>query len=291
MERRMQSNVDLIIYHRDCPDGFCAAFVAHKKYPSANLLGTTYGEPEPLNMLVGLGLDVLVVDYSWKREAMCRVAELTHSIQVIDHHKTAQKELEGLDFATFDMKRSGAGLTWDLLFPDTPRPWYVDYVEDRDLWNWKLPDTRVVSAFLMTLPHTLEAWETLDSLTVEDAVRLGSGALAHVRHYVEKVTAQVQSGHIDKYTAGVVNAAYTNISEVCNELCAKYSIGVGWFERGDGMIQFSLRSVGELDVSEIAKQFGGGGHKNASGFQLPLHEGRAVLDQILGRYVDAASPK
>jgi nanoRNase/pAp phosphatase (c-di-AMP/oligoRNAs hydrolase) len=32
---------------------------------------------------------------------------------------------------------------------------------------------------------------------------------------------------------------------------------------------FSLRSIGDFDVSEIAKQYGGGGHKNASGFRLP----------------------
>jgi nanoRNase/pAp phosphatase (c-di-AMP/oligoRNAs hydrolase) len=49
------------------------------------------------------------------------------------------------------------------------------------------------------------------------------------------------------------------------------------------MIQFSLRSRGELDVSAIAKKLGGGGHKNAAGFQLPLIRGRNVLDGILGR--------
>jgi nanoRNase/pAp phosphatase (c-di-AMP/oligoRNAs hydrolase) len=33
--------------------------------------------------------------------------------------------------------------------------------------------------------------------------------------------------------------------------------------------EFSLRSVGDFDVSEIAKSFGGGGHKNAAGFKVP----------------------
>jgi nanoRNase/pAp phosphatase (c-di-AMP/oligoRNAs hydrolase) len=32
----------------------------------------------------------------------------------------------------------------------------------------------------------------------------------------------------------------------------------------------SLRSNGGYDVSVIAKAFGGGGHKNAAGFEVPV---------------------
>ena len=275
--------MDLIIYHRDCPDGFCAAFVAKKKYPNAELFGCTYGEEPPFNKLVGKSLDVLVVDFSWKREETCAIAELTHSIKILDHHKTAEKELAGLDFVTFDMKRSGATLTWDTLFPGQPRPWYVNYCEDRDLWNWKLPESKEVSGYVMALPHTIAAWSTLDSFSAQEAAASGRAIRLHIDHYIEKVVAQKQFGKLAGHTVAIVNAAYPNISDVGNVLCGDAEIGAGWFERGDGMIQFSLRSVGDLDVSAIAKKFGGGGHKNASGFQLPLAEGRNVLDGILGR--------
>ena len=56
-----------------------------------------------------------------------------------------------------------------------------------------------------------------------------------------------------------------------------------WFERGDGITQFSLRGDGSVDVSAIAKSFGGGGHHNAAGFQLSLEEGRNLVDSILRR--------
>jgi nanoRNase/pAp phosphatase (c-di-AMP/oligoRNAs hydrolase) len=40
----------------------------------------------------------------------------------------------------------------------------------------------------------------------------------------------------------------------------------------------SLRSFHEtVDVSEIAKKYGGGGHKKAAGFRLP---GDAVVDEL-----------
>ena len=35
-------------------------------------------------------------------------------------------------------------------------------------------------------------------------------------------------------------------------------------------VDVSLYSVGEHDVSAIAAEFGGGGHRNAAGFSVPL---------------------
>lgn len=274
--------MNLIIHHKDCPDGFCAAFVAKKKYPEAEILGKSYGEPLPLTEV--FDKDVLVVDFSWRtKEDNRKLCNAARSFRILDHHKTAQEALTGEPYATFDMNRSGATLTWDTLFPDLKRPWYVNYVEDRDLWKWVLPRTREISAYTMALPHTIEAWSVLDKITADKAADLGEGALAHVRHYVEKAVAQRQNGVLSGHTAAVVNAQYMNISEVGDVLCDHAEIGVGYFERGDGITQFSLRSRNDLDVSVIAKSFGGGGHKNAAGFQVSYQIGREIVDSILGR--------
>jgi uncharacterized protein len=282
--------MDLVIFHSDCPDGFASAFIAKKRYPEAQLLPATHGQP----VFINPGMDILVVDFSWKRDICEAIRSEAKSLTILDHHKTAEAELAGLDYATFDLNRSGATLTWDTLFPnyptvraqglyDTSCPWYVRYVEDRDLWRFALPDSKEVNAYIMALPHTIEAWSTLDHMSVDYAANLGRAIRLHIDHYIEKVVAQRQPGTIGRYTAAVVNAAYPNISDVCNELCKYANIGVGWFERSDGQIQFSLRSVGSLDVSDIAKSYGGGGHQNAAGFQVELNRGRSILDSILNR--------
>lgn len=51
-------------------------------------------------------------------------------------------------------------------------------------------------------------------------------------------------------------------------------------EQEDGKIKVSLRSRGEVDVEKIARSHGGGGHKNAAGFEL---EGKpeAVKDRVV----------
>lgn len=290
--------MDLIVTHAKCPDGWCAAFIAKKRYPEAEILALDHGEPVPFEQVDGK--DVIVTDFSWPvRADNIQLAILAKSFHIYDHHKTAQKCLEGLDFATFDMKRSGAGLTWDYLFGcntihtcethGKPRPWYVDYVEDRDLWNWALPNSKAVNAYLMSLPMTIEAWSALDILKVEQAEQFGVNILRHVDRYVREAADLSQRGFIripettgGFYTAEVVNMLYPNCSEVGNALAQKADVGMTWFEKKDGL-QFSLRSIGHIDVSEIAKQYGGGGHKNASGFRLSVGEGRELIDKILGR--------
>ena len=45
----------------------------------------------------------------------------------------------------------------------------------------------------------------------------------------------------------------------------------------------SMRSKGDVDVNAVAKQFGGGGHKNASGFTVtePLDQVRPRIIQLI----------
>jgi oligoribonuclease NrnB/cAMP/cGMP phosphodiesterase (DHH superfamily) len=299
--------MDTIYYHGHCPDGWCAAFIASKRYPEAKLIPLDHGGVQ-LNPVHYEDRDVLMVDFSLRtREENDELAHRAKSFRILDHHKTAQAALTiecpyndnkvTVSYATFDMKRSGAGLTWDYLFgkdatdliyPDgsnfqEPRPWYVDYVEDRDLWNWKLPDSRAVCAYLGTLPLDAASWAHLDQKSAIDAATLGWGALAHIDHYVREAVKQAQVGVLQGYQTAVVNALYLNCSEIGNELAKDYPVSLTWFERHDGIIQFSLRSEGDIDVSAIAKVFNGGGHMHAAGFQLDLVHGRIVIDRILGR--------
>jgi nanoRNase/pAp phosphatase (c-di-AMP/oligoRNAs hydrolase) len=294
--------VDLIIYHNNCPDGFTAAYIAKKRFPEATLYPRDHGLPVPYEDLIGK--DVLVVDFSFrKKEENRAVAAAAKSFLILDHHKTAQAELEGERYAVFDMNRSGAGLAWDCLFgknawprpgidaiPDGySRPWWVNYVEDRDLWRHKLPYSKEVNAFIMTFPYTIEGWNRMSALTVEQAIESGKVALLQVDHYVREAVKQAQYSTWNivgqTYSTAVLNVPYLNCSEIGDVLSGGVNVSVTWFERGDGIIQFSLRSKGDVDVSKIALVYGGGGHKNAAGFQLPLAEGRAAIDKILGRYI------
>lgn len=310
-----------ILYHNSCPDGWCAAYIALKKYPSAKLMPLNHGlNDAQLNDLFAAvrGEDVLMLDYSLRtRELNDALNQAAKTFRILDHHKTAEAVLAGAGYATFDMKRSGAGITFDYLFGKDSqschekaqtewcdhsgpgdfmghtckggsRPWYVDYVEDMDLWNWKLKDSKIITAFLMASPRNEVTWDFIHSMKASDALRLGEGIRTQVDYYTRSVVAEKQEGILPfegrNYRTAVLNIPYAGVSEAGNALCKEgYEIGLAWFERGDGQIQFSLRSEGDIDISPIAKYFGGGGHAHAAGFQVTVAKGRAIVDEILGR--------
>jgi oligoribonuclease NrnB/cAMP/cGMP phosphodiesterase (DHH superfamily) len=275
--------IDLIVYHGGCSDGFCAAYIAKKVYPDAEMFPAYYSGEMP----DVLDRKVLMLDFAYPRGVLNQMHNMAKALVVLDHHKTAQEELAGFPWATFDMTRSGATMAWDYFHSPEPRPWYVRYVEDRDLWKFVLPCSREVSAYLGTIPYTVEAWDRLaqESLT-QGVISKGEGVLSHIQQYVEKVKNHARGGMLNGYSVAIVNTAYPNISEVGEALVNDGAeISIGYFERNDGMFQFSLRSKkGGPDVSAIAKTFpGGGGHVTAAGFELPYVEGRKLVDKILGR--------
>lgn len=276
------------------------------KYPEAELMGMNHGpDPVVIDALIdyATGKDVIMVDYSLRtRDLNDRLNIAAKSFRILDHHKTAQAALEGASYAKFDMKRSGAGLAWDYLFgkdngiPDpagygdvhAPRPWWVNYTEDQDLWNWALPDSQEINAFLMVQPRTVEHWNVITKYRQNAAFDKGMGARQYIEYYTRSVVAEAQEGVLvfegTNYRTTILNIPYAGVSEAGGALCKQgYPVSLLWFERGDGITQFSLRGDGTVDVSAIAKTYGGGGHNNAAGFQLTLKMGRALVDLILGR--------
>lgn len=295
--------MDLIVFHNNCPDGTTAAYIAKLRYPDAELLPRDHGVEPPYDLVKDK--DVLVVDFSWRtREQNDKLASLAKSFRILDHHKTAEAVLAGAPYATFDMNRSGAGLAWDYLFGNdcepistawnplallVPRPWWVNYVEDRDLWRFNLPDSHAVNNYIMTFPYTIEGWLTMTKAPLSLAVQAGKDIQLQIDKYVCEAVKQAQRGHLNlnnkQYTVAIVNVPYINCSEVGHVLSETADVGLSWFERSDGVIQFSARSRGDIDVSEIAKQFNGGGHLHAAGWQMSVTEGRRLVDSILGRGV------
>jgi c-di-AMP phosphodiesterase-like protein len=172
------------------------------------------------------------------------------------------------------------------------RPWWVNYAEDMDLWNWALPNSQEINAYLMTRPRTVECWDAIVKHdTPETAQVAGIGVRSYIEYYTRSVVAEAQEGSMDGYKVAVLNIPYVGVSEAGNALCkAGYPIALCWFERGDGITQFSLRGDGSVDVSAIAKSFGGGGHANAAGFQVSVAEGRELVDKVLGR-TDYVTPR
>lgn len=258
----------MVIYHGDCIDGFTAAWVASVVHGDmAEYVPGIHGEPPP----DVTGCDVLVVDFSYPRATLIEMHARAKSLRVLDHHKTAQADLEGLDFCLFDMNRSGAGLAQDeLLAGKNP---LVAYVQDRDLWRFELPHSKEVNAWIGSFDMTFDNWFLMNEQLLQrigGIVDQGSALLRAVDRYCAEMAKQARLLRFQGYLVPVVNAPYINTSELVGHLAEQPDtpFAVGWFQRADGKYQYSLRSRSEFDVSELAKLFGGGGHRQAAGFTV-----------------------
>lgn len=285
----------IVIYHDGCPDGTAAAWATWTVFgAAATYLPATYGsEPPPVvDPATNEPRDVIIVDFSYPRNALVKIAEEARSVIVLDHHKTARENCEGLPFCVFDMERSGAGLAWDHFRAGDPRPWLIDYTEDRDLWRHALTSTREVNAWLRSQPRTIEGYDLASATPLDVARALGAEILAAERVYIESVKTRASLAVIDGHVVPVVECGRHCASEIVGELSESHPFAASW-ELRDGAVCYSLRSRGDgLDVSTIARRFGGGGHRNAAGFSspVPVHVGCATESSESFRPTSAEAP-
>jgi uncharacterized protein len=277
----MTNNRTLVLYHANCWDGFCAAWAFHRADPDAEFVPMQYGDTPP----DVTGRDVYVLDFSFKRDVLLTMKAAARSLLVLDHHKTAEAELAGLDFCTFDMNKSGGRLTWEFLAEHGNvhpiAPWLVDYTEDRDLWRWSLPKSKEINSALRTYSLDFDVWDCLhsDPATRDRLIDEGMAILRAEQAIIESHVKNAHETTIDGHKVLCVNAT-TLISEIAGELAKDRPFGVCWFEGDNNERVYSLRSRdGGIDVSEIAKAHGGGGHRNAAGFRVPATGATGVFSQ------------
>lgn len=274
----MPIGTPLVVYHANCADGFCAALVARRRMPGAEFVPAHYGDDPPPGA-EDKDRPLYVLDFSYPRDVLFRLAALRHEeVIVLDHHKTARTALDGLEIelaanncgdaltVRFDEGKSGAALAWEHFFPRAEAPWLVRYVEARDLWRFDLPGSREVSAALASYPFDFDVWEDLSRRRPEELAGEGVAILRYQGRLVAGAVAHAGREEIGGYIVPVVNATCL-ISETAGELAKGQPFAACWFEKADGKRVYSLRSEeGGVDVAEIARQYGGGGHKHAAGF-------------------------
>ena len=252
-----------VLYHSRCDDGFGAAYSAWLVLgDKAQYIPVTHGDPPPV---LPDDAVVAIVDFSYKRPVLIELHDRLRGLIVLDHHLTAQSELTGLDFVHFDMDHSGAHLAWCFFHPEEPPPELLRYVEDKDLWRFLLPESKEVTAALRSYPMSFTIW---NQLKVEDLRREGVSMLRFQELQVDAACERVRFAQILEWEVPIVNATDCR-SEIANRLCELYpqtAFAAAYYDNNQGFRCWSLRSLGDFDVADVAQRLGGGGHKNASGF-------------------------
>ena len=287
-EKRRDMPKPLVIYHAHCTDGFGAAYAAYRSlgdladYMPMNYDDKRLSHPEDIRELVD-GRVVYVLDFSFPEAVTKQIIQDSHYFVWLDHHKTAFENWAGDErdlyvdeseytYIVLNNSKSGALLAWEYFHPNSEPPIVIKHIDDRDRWQFKMRGSKEVHAALQTdKPWTFDQW---DLLTHDDhygsLFSQGSTIIKAQEQQVACTAQYARSCQIGDATGLCVNTN-VHISEVGHELTKKSgTFGLVWYLNADNRANCSLRSEGDYDVSAIARRFGGGGHKNAAGFNCDV---------------------
>jgi len=284
---------DQIVSHGPaCSDGLCAMWVAtryHKQNRSEFIqqyLNTHTTEIDVYNT------SILFMDYSPTYDQLLVLLSRGNRVTIIDHHLTTVSHLSPLlniDYEKIyptlkliiDINKSAGELVWDYFYGNNyPCPLFIQYIGDRDLWLWRLPNSKNINkAFDI---KDLIQFKKFDKLykkeTSGDVVKnlyynklshMGSICLLAENRLLQKMAKGSILVKMDIYNVRVVSQ-YVLINELGSYLCesSDCDFALIWkYNPIKDTIYVSLRGTDKSpDLSKIAEKFGGGGHRNASSF-------------------------
>lgn len=268
----------LVIYHKNCFDGIAAAWIAQQALGEENveLYAMSYNDEPCLHYFEGRC--VLVVDFSFDELTTREIAVVAAQVTIIDHHKTSYEVFKNLEMnqpANLRMFHDGrfCGATSTARHFSMPEPWWLSYVNDYDMWHFRERGSKEVALWMRAQGCSLDTIDALNAFKNADAViELGKPIVA----YHNQIVAQTCESAIPIVAEGVqvpavINFAGLTTSFIGDTLRVNAPFAVIFHARSDGTWGASLRSCAEgLDVSMIAKKYGGGGHRNAAGCEAPV---------------------
>jgi len=269
-----------ICFHHNDPDGRASgAIVRYALNKEVLLIESDYGDTDIPWDKIKEADRVIVTDFSFPKDVMLRIAEESHLVW-IDHHKSAMLEFEeiGKDWDGIrDLSEAGCVLTWKYFFPQKPVPYAIVLIGDRDIWRWAEKDTGPFNDYIYNQNHRADhdaLWLPLfndDKGLLERMIK--EGTLLRETE-LKRINRLMKSRSYEAYFEGhrtlVINTPGTgDIGNYGRD--RGYEITYCYSDQmRDGKLATNVTLYSNtVDVSVIAKKFGGGGHAGASGFSFP----------------------
>ena len=288
--------IDLIIFHYPCQDGLSSAWIAHhflknknKEHELMPVQNNSSYSDEFLDNLYKKSKDnyVAIFDFSFNLEITYKLKSISKGLIILDHHITNSNNLKDLNYAYFDMDYSGVGLTWKYFYNDNI-PIFLQMIQDRDLWTWKINRSKDfcdglynVLAGIDGIENCFEYYDNLlnnENIETIKYIELGKILRAKKERMINGIVKNNKKVYNynfnnNNYKVKMFNCDHEIASDLGNALC-KYNCDFAVLWRYDHITEkywLSMRANNKVDVSEICKTFGGGGHKNAAGCCIDKH--------------------
>lgn len=265
----------VIIYHAKCPDGFGSAWVAYQKFgDSATYVPVKRGDVLPLGLE---GKEIYILDFSFELESLVQLEKVSKKLVVIDHHKSAEIDVKGVKEHVFNLDHSGMYLTWQYFYPFKHIPKAIEYLSAGDIGAFDtLPDQELLEFYLTSIPLTFESYtKAITDFESKEEIQIILEKASLLKEYQNKIVGMCYDSlhyvEFEGYTIPAVNATLpiSETSQLLQKIYTEHNVPFALrYRYDDGEWKCSLRGTGIVDVSELAKRHGGGGHAGAAGFSV-----------------------
>jgi hypothetical protein len=276
------TNKILVIYHARCLDGLAAASITRAALgvDRVELYPASYQTPPP-DMKDRI---VYIVDFSWEPAILLPAAVEAEQVVMMDHHDTACAAWKDVELpehfrVIFNQHRSGAGIAWDFFNPGSPMPEIFKALQDYDLHTWKIDGSREIASCLGSIGvldnqdiDTFEHW--IKNVPRAEMVARGEIVIELNRNHIDgMISRNWNLISFEGFIVPVANIPSQFATAAGTILSEGYPFSITYEDQlTTGKRKFDLRCPKESTVhcGEIAKLYGGGGHKGAAGFYLPI---------------------
>lgn len=256
----------IVLYHDD-QDGFGGAWTAWKKFKNkAEYFPVNHGgksAPKIKNK------EIYLIDFCYPRKIMEELLANNKKLIVIDHHISRKEETKISTDRLYGVKNSGAVFAWKYFYQKKPIPKLLLYIENMDLYKFKLPYAKEIAASLELYDFNFKLWDKIaadfeNPKKFKKYIEEGEAILKYQKKLIKYLLGGGNEAYFEDKKAFVVNSPILE-SEIGEAIYKdKKMVGIIYCHK-NREINVSLRS-NKIDVAKLAEKYGGGGHKYASGF-------------------------
>lgn len=290
------------IYHSRDLDGWCSAAIVKQVFPTITLIGYDYGRPFPWERI---GNEIVVmVDVSLPMSDMIKLDKACGGkLTWIDHHVSAINEYDASGCNFLGVRRTGKSaceLTWDYFFRE-PMPTAVKWLGKYDTFRQDGEWEQFVLPFQMGMRLICNSPETFPSeLILDPRILQGENFENRVRDLYKKILAdgdvilRYQKQTWISIVKGSFETKFEGLDAICINTKGLSSLAFeGYYNPEKHKLMMAFSTSGnqwnfsiytthdDVDCSEIAKRYGEGGHRKASGFSVKSLYGLQGFEQLV----------
>lgn len=269
----------VVITHKNCPDGFCSAWVAWTKFKDTALyIGENPGKTSLKYINLLRNKDVYIFDIFIPNSLILEIKAIVNKLIIIDHHPDSNilNNSKEPNFI-YDSTYSAAYLCWKYFYPKKSIPNFIKLISDNDTGTWKMKNSKELTSFVRYNIKTVlkhENFKKTSKLQSKEFLKLGIQIGTYYMEYenqlIETITKNAVFKRWGKYKIMIINSTIPKLGgKIATKLSEKPGIDIGIVYRklDDEKYLFSMRSNKKhIDLNKIATKYGGGGHTGAASF-------------------------